>query len=88
MEDDDRIERREALKKTAWVTVLNDNDTFTGLDGCWVAPTNAKQVEALDAEEIEVDDLPEERRFSLNDLLMRAINSGMFDDWLEENTPC
>jgi hypothetical protein len=77
-------ERREALKRSAWVSVLNDNDTYTGLDGCWIALTSEEKVTALDDDSLSVDDLPQERRFSLNDLLMLAIDAGIFDDWLLE----
>jgi cell wall assembly regulator SMI1 len=39
---------REEMKKGPWVAVLNDNDTYTGLTGCWIAMTDQDQVKALD----------------------------------------
>ena len=80
------IAQREALKKSSWVTVLNDGDTYTGLDGCHIALTSDEQVEGLDADKFSVDDLPAWQRFSLNELLMLAIDLGIFDDWLKEHT--
>ena len=68
------IAQREALKKSGWVTVLNDGDTYTGLDGCHIALTSDEQVEGLDADKFSVDDLPAWQRFSLNELLMLAID--------------
>lgn len=80
------IDRGEALKRIAWVSVLNSDDTFTGLDGCWIAPTTGEEVDALDEGKIDVGDLP--HRFPLNDLLMLAIEAGIFDDWLAAHEGC
>jgi hypothetical protein len=38
---------REEMKKGAWIAVLADNDTFTGIDGCWFAYTSVDQVDLL-----------------------------------------
>ena len=86
MSDDvteEKLNQRQALKRIAWVTVLNDGDTFTGLDGCYIAPTTDKEVKALDDDTIAVDDLP--HQFSLHRLLGLAIEAGIFDEWLDEH---
>jgi hypothetical protein len=69
---------KDELKKTAWVNVLNDDDTFTGLDGCWIAPTPPEVVEGLNNGEYEVDEAPL-TRYSLGDLLDWAIDHGYFN---------
>ena len=86
MEDDDRIERREALKNSAWVTVLTDSDTTDGLDGCWIAPTNEEQVKALDPGETVDDLIPAQRRFWLHDLLLHDFGS-KHDRGRDKTTP-
>jgi hypothetical protein len=79
--DDEQLGvQRNALKQSAWVTVLNDDDTFTGLDGSWIAPANGEQGQALDDGEFALSDLPV--RFGLHDLLVWAIDNGCFDDFL------
>jgi hypothetical protein len=73
-----RDQTNEDLKTAAWVSVLNDDDTFTGLDGCWIAPTLPEVVEALNEGEYEVNEAPV-TRYSLQDLLDWAIDHGYFD---------
>jgi hypothetical protein len=70
-------EVRASFRETAWVSVLNDNETYTGLDGCWIAPTPPDVVEKLN-EGDEVDDIPLSR-FDLEDLIQWAIDNGYFD---------
>jgi hypothetical protein len=65
------------LRATAWLSVLNDDDTFTGLNGCWIAPTSPEVVEAMDNGEYDVDEAPI-TRYSLRDLLEWAIDHGYF----------
>ncbi len=66
------------MKKGAWVCVLNDNSTFTGLDGCWIAMTDQEQVEALDEGE-DVEDVCHGPRYDMQKLLEWAIDHGAFD---------
>jgi hypothetical protein len=68
---------RDEMKKEAWVVVLNDNDTYTGLTGCWIAMTDQDQVEALD-EGADVEDVPGPH-YDLQALLEWAIDGGYFD---------
>jgi len=66
------------LKKSAWVCVLNDDDTYAGLDGCWIALTDEAQVEKLDEGE-HVSEVPGPH-FSLQLLLEWAISNGYFEN--------
>jgi hypothetical protein len=65
------------MKREAWVTVLNDDTTYTGLDGCWIAMTDQDQVKALDAGE-DVEEVCHER-YDMQALLEWAIDKGYFD---------
>lgn len=69
---------RDELKKSPWVMVLTDGDTYSGLDGCTLVPTTPEQVEALDAGESVNDVVP--RRASMQALIEWAIDQGYFDD--------
>ena len=69
---------KDELKKSAWLSVLNDDDTFTGFDGCWIAPTRPEVVEGLNNGEYNVGDAPLTRH-SLRDLLEWAIDRGYFE---------
>lgn len=69
----------EEMKKAAWVSVLNDNDTYTGLDGCWIALTSPEIVTALDDDDMPVEDVPQPH-YGLQALLEWAIDHGYFDD--------
>jgi hypothetical protein len=60
------------LRDAHWITVLNDNETFGGLDGCWIATVPE------DAEFEEVDEL-DLTRFSVRELLDWAIDHGFFE---------
>jgi hypothetical protein len=68
---------RDEMKRSAWVMVLNDGDTYTGLDGCWFAMTSDSEVDALNAGE-DVTDLPGPH-YSMQRLLEWAIAHGYFD---------
>jgi hypothetical protein len=71
---------RDEMKQAAWVMVLNGDDTWTGLDGCWFALTTSAEVEALDEDDMEINDLPPETiRYSMVQLLEWAIDHGYFD---------
>jgi hypothetical protein len=70
---------RDELRKIAWVCVLSDGSTYTGLDGCWIARTTPEQVKRLDAGD-PVNDLPEYQRYSLQTVLEWAIDHGGFDE--------
>jgi hypothetical protein len=73
LSDMETVMTKDELKETAWVNVLNDDDTFTSLDGCWIAPTPPEVVEGLDNGEYDVDEAPL-TRYSLGDLPdIRAI---------------
>ena len=68
---------RDELKRAAWVCVLNDNDTYTGLDGCWFAVTPDDCVADLD-DGASVEDVPLPHH-SLQALFKFAIDHGYFD---------
>lgn len=69
---------REQMKNSAWICVLNDNDSWTGLDGSWIAITEEEQQEALYNDERVCDlDLT---KFSLRTLVDWAIDAGYFDE--------
>jgi hypothetical protein len=69
---------REQMKNSAWICVLNDNDTWTGLDGSWIAITEEGQQEALYNDERVCDlDLT---KYSLRTLIDWAIDAGYFDE--------
>jgi hypothetical protein len=69
---------RDEMKLEAWVCVLNDNETFTGLDGCWIAMTPADCVADLD-DGGAAEDVPQPH-YSLKSLLEFAIDQGYFDE--------
>lgn len=71
------MEVRASLRATSWVSVLDDDETYTGLGGCWIAPTPPDVIEALD-EGDGVDDM-QLSRFDLSDLVEWAIDRGYFD---------
>jgi hypothetical protein len=67
---------RDELKTSAWIVVLSDDDTYTGLDGCWIATTTPDQVK----EGNESGEIPEGlKRIPMQDLLIWAIDNGYFD---------
>lgn len=68
---------RDELKNSAWVMVLADGDTYSGLDGCTLVPTTPDQVEALDAGESVDEVVPQ--RASMQALIEWAIDQGYFD---------
>jgi hypothetical protein len=73
-----RDDLRKRLHNTAWVCVLTDDQTYTGLDGCWIMPTTQEQVEQLnDDEPVAGLDSPQ---FTLQKLLDWAIDAGFFDN--------
>jgi hypothetical protein len=67
---------KEEMKKGPWVAVLNDNDTYTGLTGCWIAMTDQDQVKALD-EGAGVEDVSGPH-YDMQALLELAIDRGYF----------
>ena len=73
----------EEMKKGAWICVLNDGETYTGLDGCWFASTPQDELELLDEGEHEAKDVPGPH-YSLQALLWWAIDHGYFDKQKEE----
>jgi hypothetical protein len=79
--DDGRPEvaTRDEMKRSSWVMVLNDDDTFTGLDGCWFAATPPSIVRQLDEGQIAVREVPG-RHFEMQPLLEWAIDQGYFDN--------
>jgi hypothetical protein len=68
---------REEMKKAAYIMVLGDDDTFTGLDGCWFAYTSPDQVAELD-EDGDLDAI-EIKPCDMQELLEWAIDHGYFD---------
>jgi hypothetical protein len=68
---------RDELQESAWVVVLNDNDTYTGMDGRWIAMTDQDQVTALHEGESINDVCPV--RYDMQKILTFAIEHGYFD---------
>jgi hypothetical protein len=67
----------EEMKKAEWVCVLGDDDTFSGLDGSWIAMVPTDHSDEL-AGGGKVSDLPEQ--FCLRKLIDKAIDAGWFDE--------
>jgi hypothetical protein len=65
------------LKDTLWICVLNDDSTYTGLSGCWIAPTPDEDIEALD-DGAEPGDL-KMYRYSIEHLLNWPIDHGYIE---------
>jgi hypothetical protein len=69
---------RTELHEIDWIAVLNDDETYTGLVGCWIATTTPSIVEELnegaDPNQLELV------RFNLDHLVQWAIDKGYFDD--------
>lgn len=63
------------LKNSQWIVVLNDDDSFTGLDGCWIAPVAD---DALVLHGGAAHTVPAETRWDLRGLLDFAIDHGYF----------
>jgi hypothetical protein len=73
------IDLRKRLHNTAWVCVLNDDQIYTGLDGCWIMPTTKEQVKQLDEDGEPVARL-DSPQFTLQKLLDWTIDAGFFDN--------
>jgi hypothetical protein len=67
---------RQQMLESAWICVLDDGETYTGLDGCWIAMTTDQEAKDLD-DGGSADDLQD--RFSLQALLEFAVSQGYFD---------
>jgi hypothetical protein len=69
---------RDRLKKANWITILNDDETYTSLGGCHIAIPTAAQLEELD-EGSDPNDLEGLESYDLRALLDWAISNGYFD---------
>jgi hypothetical protein len=69
---------RTELHEIDWIAVLNDDETYTGLVGCWIATTTPSIVEELN--EGAGPNQLELVRFNLDHLVQWAIDKGYFDD--------
>ena len=65
------------LKDSTWVCVLNNNETYSEPDGCWIAPTPPDVVQLLDQGDEPDEHCPD--KWSLQALLEWAIDQGYFD---------
>jgi hypothetical protein len=61
-----------------WVSVLNDDETFTSLSGCWIAKITAAETVQLDEGDEPDNVVPEVRRCDLAALVEWAIERGYF----------
>jgi hypothetical protein len=52
------------MKRSAWVMVIADSSTFTGLGGCWFAMTTDEEVEGLDSGDQLLSDLTSPHYFT------------------------
>ncbi len=73
-------EWRTDLKKSEWICVLNDDETYTGLNGSWIAPIPDDLTEQR--EDIENGYAPKvvPVYFDMRKMLEFAINHGYFDE--------
>lgn len=69
---------KQEMLASAWVCVLADSETYTGLDGCWIAVTSQEVVEALDEGHISLTELSG-GRYDLQSLLEFGLEHGYFD---------
>jgi hypothetical protein len=69
---------RAELKQSEWVAVLNDDETYSGLDGAWIALSPSGDADR--DTDVAVRQIPEDARTDLSGLVMWAINHGYFDE--------
>jgi hypothetical protein len=73
-----KMAERDQLKEANWITILNDDETFTSLGGSHVAILTAEQQQEL-KEGTELNDLDNLQRYDLKELVNWAIDHGYFD---------
>jgi hypothetical protein len=78
MKTDERTTQRAQLRAADWITVLNDDETYTSLEGCWIAVTTPEVSQKLDDGD-DPNDIPELVRWDLDALVQCAIDHGYFD---------
>ena len=81
-------ELREVLKKSLWINVFGDDETWSSCQG-WISPAT-NQVVAIIEEQDNIVNYAPLFRFKLEDLIDFAIDHGYFDDkfpgWAAEGT--